>query len=119
MSLSPLPSPSSNLTIIKTFFYILAGLILLLGLVAGISLMASASQVAANATLPLQIFGGGAISNLISPLLSGFLTNLGIGVMVVSLLLSALLYAVGRLLGHTASLEARLARLESRSTAEN
>lgn len=113
MSDSSLPTPSRSLPILKAVFYVLAGLILLLGLIAGISLLGSAGRVAENAVLPLQILGGGAISNLIAPLLSGFLTNLGIAVLVFALILSALLYAVGRLLGHIASLEARLLRLEA------
>jgi len=119
MSPSPLPSPSRSLTILKIVFYILAGLITLLGLVAGISLMSSAGRVAENATLPLQILGGGAISNLIAPMLAGFLTNLGIAVLVFCILLSALLYATGRLLGHITLLEARLAHLEAGQLSEN
>lgn len=119
MSTSPLPSPSRGLTILKTVLYVLAGLITLLGLVAGISLMSSAGRVAENATLPLQILGGGAISNLIAPAITGFLTNLGIAVLVVCAILSALLYATGRLLGHIALLEARLSRLEAGSPGEN
>ncbi len=111
------PTPSRSLPILKTVFYVLAGLVLLLGLVAGISLLSSAGRVAENATLPLQILGGGAISNLIAPVITGFLTNLGIAVLVVCALLSSLLYGMGRLLGHIASLEtsleARLSRLEA------
>jgi len=116
---SPLPTPSRSLTTLKIVFYVLAGLITLLGLVAGISLMGSAGRVAENATLPLQILGGGAISNLIAPVITGFLTNLGIAVLVFSVILSALLYATGRLLGHIALLEARLARLEAGMLVEN
>ena len=119
MSPSPLPSPSRSLSILKVVFYVLAGLITLLGLVAGISLMSSAGRVAENATLPLMILGGGAISNLIAPMLAGLLTNLGIAVLVFCILLSALLYATGRLLGHITLLEARLARLEAGSPGEN
>lgn len=119
MSDSSLPSPSRSLTILKTVFYVLAGLVLLLGLVAGISLMSSAGRVAENTTLPLQILGGGAISNLIAPVITGFLTNLGIAVLVFCILLSALLYATGRLLGHIALLEARLALLEAGPLGEN
>ena len=115
----PTPTPSRSLTILKIVFYVLAGLILLLGLVAGISLMSSAGRVAENATMPLQILGGGAISSLIAPAITGFLTNLGIAVLVFCVLLSALLYATGRLLGHIALLEARLARLEAGMLVEN
>lgn len=119
MSLTTPTSPSRSLPVLKAVFYILAGLILLLGLVAGLSLLGSASRVAENAVLPLQMLGGGAISNLVAPLLSGFLTNLGIALLVFALLLSALLHAVGRLLGHIAGLEARLARLEANSPLED
>jgi hypothetical protein len=116
---SSLPSPSRSLPILKTVFYVLAALVLLLGLVAGFSLVSSAGRVAENATLPLQILGGGAISNLIAPVITGFLTNLGIAVLVICALLSALLYGVGRLLGHIALLEARLSRLEAGPLGEN
>jgi len=118
MSHSPLPPPSRSLTILKVIFYLLAGLVLLLGLVAGISLMSGAGRAVENATLPLQMLGGEVIANLVAPMLSGFLTNLGIAVLVFSVLLSALLYGIGRLLGHIANLEARLARLEAGSPAE-
>ena len=47
-------------------------------------------------------------------MLSGFFINLGVFTLIVSLVLSALLYAVGRLIGHIAHLETRLAYLEAR-----
>ena len=114
MTLPPLTPPSRSLLILKTVLYILAGLVLALGLIAGISLMVSAAGIVANLLLPLQLLGGGAISNLIAPMLSGSLINIGVVTLILTLLLSALLYAVGRLIGHTALLEARLARLEAR-----
>ena len=113
MSLPPPTPPSRSLQLLKTVLYILAGLVLALGLIAGISLMASATRIVANLLLPLQFLGDGAISNLIAPMLSGFLINLGIGTLILTFIFSALLYAVGRLIGHTARLEARLARLEA------
>jgi len=113
MSTSPIPPPSRSLRLVKTGLYILAGLVLALGLIAGISLMTGASSMVTNALLPVQLLGGGALSNLIAPLLTGFLTNLGIAALVISLALSALLFATGRLVGHIALLEARLARLEA------
>ena len=114
MSLTPSTNSSRSLQIFKTVLYILAGLILVLGLVAGFSLITSANSLAANAMLPFQLFGGGAASNLFSSIISGFLTNLGVVVIILSLVLSALLYGVGRLIGHISQLEARLARLEAR-----
>jgi hypothetical protein len=68
----------------------------------------------ANALLPIQFLGGGAIYNLIAPVLNGFLVNIGIAILIFTLITSALIYAVGRLIGRTALLEARLARLEAR-----
>jgi hypothetical protein len=87
--------------------------VLALGLVAGISLISSAAGLAANALLSLQLLGGGALSNLIAPMLNGFLTNLGLAAVLISLALSAALYALGRLTGRVLQLEARLARLEA------
>lgn len=114
MSLPPLPPPDRSLAILKTGLYLLSGLILVMGLWTGISLMASASTAAANALLPLQLVGGGALSNLVAPMLTGFLINLGVAVILIALVLSAMLYAIGRLSGRSAMLEARLSRLEAR-----
>lgn len=108
-------TPSRGLQILKTALYILAGIILALGLVTGISLAAGANAVAANMALPMQLMGGPVIGNLIMPLLSSFLINLGLGTLLLSLVLSALLYAAGRLVGWVIVLEARLAALEARA----
>lgn len=99
------------LQILKTISYVLAGLVLTLGLVAGISLLARASNVH-NLLLPLQLMGADILANLIAPYLSGLISGLGIVSLIVSIVLSLLLFAVGRLLGHIAALETRLARLE-------
>jgi hypothetical protein len=104
--------------VLKTILYVLAGLVLALGLVTGFSLIGSAQTLAANLILPVQILGGGAISNLLSSLFSGFLINLGIVVIIVSTVLSLLLYAVGRLSAQVISLESRLARLEGGQRAD-
>jgi hypothetical protein len=102
------------LQILKTIQYILAGLVLALGLFIGISLMAGASNMVENVLMPLQLLGGGAVSNLIAPVLTGFLINLGIAILIVALILSILFYTLGRMIGRSALLEARLARLEAR-----
>lgn len=98
--------------ILKAISYILAGIVLALGLTAGLSLMASASNVH-NLLLPLQLMGMDIIANLIAPYLTGLITGLGVVALIVSLVLSLLLFAVGRLLGHINALETRLARLEA------
>jgi hypothetical protein len=108
-------APSRSLSILKVFLYILAGLILAGGLMIGVSLLTSASLAVANIVLPLQILAGEAIANIIAPYLSGFLISLGMFTLGLALILSALLYTAGRLVGQVASLEARLARLEARS----
>lgn len=110
MALNP---ASRGLQFLKVLLYILAGMILVLGLVTGFSLIGSANSIAANAMLPFQLLGGAAISNMFSSMISGFLTNLGIIVIILSVVLSALLYGVGRLMQHIIHLEARLARLEN------
>ena len=114
MPVSGPKTPFRSLNILKTVLYILAGLVLVLGLIAGISLISGASSTAANLLLPLQLLGGGTFSNPIAPMLSGFFINLGVFTLIVSLVLSALLYAVGRLIGHIAHLETRLAYLEAK-----
>jgi hypothetical protein len=101
-----------SLYILKTILYLLAGLVLALGLIAGISLIASSANVH-NLLLPLQLLGSDVIANLVTPYLKGLLSGLGIVVLIISFVLSLLLFAVGRLLGHIADLEARLTRLEA------
>ena len=100
-----------SLHILKTISYILAGFVLVLGLVAGISLLASAANVS-NLLMPLLVMGAEAIVNMVAPMLAGLIRGLGLFTLIVSLVLSLLLYATGRLIGHIASLEARLVRLE-------
>ena len=114
MSISPTKPPSRSLQVLKYVLYILAGLVLVVGLIGGISLMTSAKTMAANLILPLQLLGGGAMSNVIAPMLSGFFINLGVFTLVISLVLSTSLYALGRLIGHIVHLETRLASLEAR-----
>lgn len=101
-----------SLHALKTIAYILAGLVLALGLIVGISLMASASNIH-NVLLPLQIMGAEAIANLVAPFLTSLISGLGVFTLIVSFVLSLLLFTAGLLLGHVASLEARLARLEA------
>jgi hypothetical protein len=101
-----------SLHILKTIAYILAGLVLALGLIVGISLLATSANVQ-NMLMPLQLLGGNAISNLIAPFLRSLVSGLGVFSLIVSLVLSLLLYTAGRLLGTIVSLEERLARLEA------
>lgn len=101
-----------SLHIFKTISHMLAGLVLVLGLMAGISLMASASNVH-NVLLPLQVLGAEAVANLVTPFLASLMSGLGVFALIVSLVLSCLLFAAGLLLGRIASLEARLAGLEA------
>lgn len=103
-----------SLQILKTISYVLSGLVLALGLIASISLMASASNVH-NLMMPLLLMGAEVIVNLIAPMLGGLIRGLGVFVLVVSIVLSLLLYATGRLLGHIANLETRLVRLEGQA----
>lgn len=114
MSLPPQTTSSQSLQILKNGLYILAGLVLVLGLIAGIGLMTGAGNIVANLLMPLQLLGAEVTFNLVAPLLSGFMINMGILVIVLTLILSALLYATGRLIGHISLLETRLAYLENR-----
>jgi hypothetical protein len=106
---------SRGLHMLRIVLYVLAGLVLALGLIASLSLMTSAANMVANLVLPLQLMGAEVASNLIAPMLTGFFTNLGIFTLVLSFTLSALLYALGRLTGYIAALEARIAQLEVKS----
>jgi hypothetical protein len=105
-------SPSS-LNVLKIVLYGLAGIVLILGLITGISLMGAAANIH-NTLMVLQMMGD-AISNLIIPILRNLLNGLGIFTLLVSLLLSVLLYTAGRLIAINATLEARLARLEAQA----
>ncbi len=115
------PSPGTpatrkgSLALLKTILYLLAGLILASGLLTGIALLAGAGGMVSNLILPLQLMGMEAAANLVKPLLNGVLVNLGIAALVVSLALSGLLYAVGRLIGTVKDMERRLIVLEAGS----
>lgn len=114
MSLATPMHPSRSLQTLKTILFILAGLVLLIGLIGGISLVAGAQRWVVNALqMPLALMSGEIVFNLIEPMLTAFLINLGVAVLVVSLITSVLLYALGRLIGHTLLLEERIARLEA------
>ncbi len=101
--------------VLKVILYILAGLILLLGLYAGISLMVSASHTIANILMPFQLFGNQTISNALAPTLSAFFINLGVIIILMAVILSSMLFGLARLINHILNLETRLARLEARS----
>lgn len=109
----PSATPARSQPVLKYALYLLAGLVLVLGLIGGVSLLSSARLMVANFLLPFQLMGIGQISDSFSPLLTGLFINLGIVAIVISLILSALLYTAARLLGRLADLEARLSRLEA------
>ena len=113
----PSATPTRGQPVLKFAFYLLAGLVLVLGLIGGIILLSSARLMVANFLLPFQLMGIGQISDSFAPLLTGLFINLGIVAILVSLILSALLYTAGRLLGRIADLEARLAHLEAAQVA--
>lgn len=105
--------PSRGLQILKVVLYVLSGLILAAGLIIGISILTSANSLVQNLVIPFQLMGNQVITNLVTPLVSGVMINLGIIVLVLSVIFSTLLYGLGRLIGHVALLEARVARLEA------
>lgn len=115
MNTPPRISTSASLKLFKTILYILAVIVLIAGLLAGLSLMTSASRMVANMLLPLQLMGGSSATDMISPMFSGIFINTGLAVLLVSLVLSALLYAVARLIGHILRLDERVLHLENRS----
>jgi hypothetical protein len=112
MSTNPPLYASRGLQVLKIALYILAGLILALGLAAGISLMSGSHAIATNVLQPIRIMGGQGVSDLISPMLTSFLIQLGAVILLLSLIFCALFNSIGRLIGHLSHLEAHLARLE-------
>lgn len=115
MTVSAPIQPSRGLQILKIVLYILAGLILAAGLIAGISVMVSTDRVVQSLLMPLQLMGNQAVTNMIAPMITAFLFNLGLILLILAAIFSALLYGLGRLLGHVSILEARLARLEGKT----
>jgi hypothetical protein len=103
-----------SMPVFKFICYLLAGATLVLGLAAGFSLIASAGNVR-NFLLPFQFPGAEVVVNLIAPFLTNLIAGFGVFVLIISLLLSLLLFVAGLLLGTIASLEERLARLEAQS----
>lgn len=116
MSLPRPTSSSRSLPVLKAVLYVLAGFTMLVGLVGAISLMTGASMIANNLLLPLTVLGAAVAYNMLAPMLTGALVNLGLAVLILSLVFSALLYAAGRLVGHISNLEARLSTLEMRGS---
>jgi hypothetical protein len=102
-----------SLPILKTIAYVMAALVLLCGLIVGFSLLAGSANLH-DLLLPFQLMGSDVFANLITPYLRSLLNGLGIATLVISFAISLLLFIAGRLLGHNAALEARLARLEAR-----
>jgi hypothetical protein len=98
--------------VLKIISYSLAGLVLVLGLIVGLNLLISTANIS-NLLLPLQLMGADVIINIITPILNGFVRGLGVTVLVITFVLSLLLFVAGRLLGYIISLEARLASLEA------
>lgn len=104
--------PQRPLHTLKIILYVLAVLLFVLGLIFGVSLLASASNVR-NVLLPFQLMGADAIANLVAPYLTDLVSGQGVFTLIASFVLSLLLFAVGRLLGYIATLETRLVRLEA------
>ena len=101
-----------SLNLLKTSLYLIAALAGIPGLLIGFSLLGSAANVH-NILLPFQLMGGEVIANLLTPYVRGLLSGLGAVTLIGSLVLSLLLFAIGRLLGMVAAQEARLAYLEA------
>ena len=76
--------------------------------------MIGATSMVANILMAIQLIGGGAFFNLIASTVSSFLINLGVFILIVTLITSALFYVLGRLIGRIALLEAGVAHLEAR-----
>lgn len=114
MNRSENSASTRSLNILKVTLYILAGLVLAAGLIVGTSLLISSANVD-NMLLPLTLMGAAVAANLVAPLLTSLISGLGIFVLVISIVLSLLLFTAGSLVGRIASLEVRLGRMEALS----
>lgn len=107
----PGESDDRAVTILQWVFYVLAGLVLLFGVYMGIGLIGFAGNMSSFMPM-IQMMSAPAIANLLSGMLLRIATSLGIGVILLSLLISALLFTAGKLLGRTHDLARRVQRLE-------
>lgn len=107
--------PRNGLTILRWLLYALAVIVLLLGLY--ILLVALSAPVALEANMMLigATFGNSPIVNLLRNLLTSAVSTLGVVLFVLHLAISVSLFALGKLIGHTARLSERIERLEAMS----
>lgn len=97
--------------ILKWLLYILAGLVLVFGLMTGIGLIGFAGNLSGFGPV-LQALSAQPLANMLASMLRQGAATLGTGVIVLSLVLSALLFTAGKLLGRTHDLARRVAHLE-------
>ena len=102
-----------GLTILQWLLYSLAVIVLVLGGWATIGFLNFAA--ALSGMLPMfQALGSPALNNLIGSALRQGVTTLGVIMLVLSVVLSVLLFTAGKLLGRVDDLSQRVAQLEDR-----
>ena len=109
----PTPAPrTGSPPLLQWLLYGLAVVVLVLGLWAGLGLMSFAASL--TGLLPmLQALGSPALSNLVGSALRQGMTTLGLVTVVLAVVLSALLFTAGKLLGRVRDLSDRVAHLEA------
>ena len=103
-----------GIRVLSVVCYVLAGIVLLLGVALLISFITAASRLGAGLG-PLSILGLEVVLNVLLPPIRSALINIGIVLLVISILLGSLFYAVGRLLSVIRLLLGRVARLEAQA----
>lgn len=101
-----------GLRVLSVISYVLAGVVLLLGMIMMISLAGAATNLP-NMLIGFQVLGLGPVLDAFIRPVQGALTTAGVIILVVALVLTLLLYAVGRLVGVIRSLVQRVNRLEA------
>ena len=101
------------LRVLRTILYVLAGVILLIGLAACILLLASAANLPSS-LMGLRVLGFGPLTDAIAGMLSSALVTLAAMIFIIALILAVLLFAGGKLVERAALANDRLRQLERR-----
>jgi Ca2+/Na+ antiporter len=99
------------LKVLRGLLFILALIILVLGILGAFSLISMRSALP-NMLIGLQAIGLGVFVDLLTGVLGPVFINLGIAVLVIALVMSLLAFAAGQLIGTTLEIDKRLAMQE-------
>ncbi len=107
----PIEKNDRAVTILKWLLYILAGLMLVFGLFTGIGFIGFAGNMSGYMFL-IQAFTAPPVADLLAQGIRQIAMSVGIGVILLSLVMSVLLFTAGKLLGRTHDLARRVQQLE-------